>query len=252
MSSGPIELIDLSGVSRFKGRSIPAPGGGSMPLEFEMFDFTPTTPGLNVEQFAITAIDTVTPSVTIAGDHTALFPAGVACAIAGSAGNDADGIPIVGSSVVAGDTVVVLASGYAAVDTVTGFLVATGRSGIQVATLAIGDVILPALSTVFIVTAFDGTNPELVLTLGEDPARATYYLASPLSLLAADPSTPLNTVPPDTVQYEANPASSLLGSQPLRAFAPCSFYVYLYSGDGGDPVSSVGECALSIAIQRAP
>lgn len=84
--------------------------GGSQP-DVEKFPITFDTPNLSspVDTFAVTAVDDGAGTVSIEGDHTALFPDGAQFTIAGSTGNDG-AYQVVSTAFAAGATTITVAS----------------------------------------------------------------------------------------------------------------------------------------------
>lgn len=155
-------LVDASGVVVFDGT---IEDGGSQTIEYVRTEIAFDTANLSVQSFAITDADLGTNSVTVAGNHTALFPAGRIAAIAGSSLNDYDGYVILSSSFGGGNTTVVFDSPPLNDETADGNLINSGTAGVTVATLGEGDALLighaAGLLICSIPTVFDGSTPRL-------------------------------------------------------------------------------------------
>lgn len=157
--------------------------GGNAHFEYVRTPFAFDSANLAVQAFPITGVDLLTNTVTIAGDHTALFPAGRRAVISGSTGNDYDGYLIGSSSFGAGSTSVVFdpAGALPSDATVDGNLVNNGTAGLTVATLGEGDVLMtPGASVVPIILvlipeAFDGPATPYLQLYPSDPLLQGYY-----------------------------------------------------------------------------
>ncbi len=111
-------------------RAIEGGGGGGSTGPFTTVTLAFDTPGFAVQSFPITAVDTDAGTVTIAGDHAALFPVDAAASIALSTGNDGEFV-VVDVAVVGGDTVVT--TGNPGLDpTVDGVLVNLDTAGVVI------------------------------------------------------------------------------------------------------------------------
>lgn len=229
-----------------------APGGGAQTLEYVRTEIAFDTPNLSVQAFAITDADMGANSVTVAGNRTALFPAGRIAAIAGSSSNDYDGYVILSSSFGGGNTTVVFDSPSLNDETADGDLVNSGTAGVTVATLGDGDALLCGSTAALWVcerpTAFNGSSPQLNL-YPSDAALQGY-----VSFLGA-------AIDADTADDGDN--YSGLWKEPVAVSTSSQSVVYPTDGTGavvvqlftesthGAPGSTAGEAVIRIPVLRA-
>jgi len=217
----------------------PTPGSQTVPVSVNVaiaFD----TPGLFLQDFPITAA-AVAPAntLTIAGDHRDLFPAGATLGVLGSTGNDGS-YEVVSSTLVGGDTVIATVEDVSDA-TADGVVQNVSTMGVVIYTPSPGDVVVPVAQAME--TGFDGTTPTLYIQsegdpLGENFGGGTGNIGSP-----GTPDTDGHNV------QGSDPGSTspvlMLDATPLRA-------VVASDGSGTAPGSTQGSGALVLVVYPAP
>lgn len=170
------------------------PGGGSQGLVPVLVPLAFDTAGLTMQRFNITAVDQGAQKLTIAGNHTALFPVSALLNVFGSTGNDGE-YTIATVTFTGGNTVIVTV-GALPDDTVDGQIGNGGTAGIVVYTPNPGDRLIQGSGQLSVTTAWDsGESPSLYLT-GQGSGLSNNYIDTQ-SLSNVDAALPYGATPYD-------------------------------------------------------
>lgn len=225
-------------------------GGGSQTLKVVRVPIAFDTENLAVQSFPQVSAAQATSTFVIAGDQTALFPAGGG--LTSTSDLNSGAYTVVSSSFGGGNTTIVVGESVAD-EGATGDIINAGNgvtgSGIEVYVPAAGELWQSYASYLSIPTAWDGSTPKAWLYQeGAADYQNSLALVSSVDLTTADSDATVEqngsiTEPVTTFTTAADPVQLFNAATPLR--------IVVDDGNGGAPGSGQGEGEIVLFIVPA-